>query len=64
MAGVQGESETKKRTLSDVSENRGESPEAKKFILNRMKLQMPDENAPASEWFKVLFLKLDDIQTI
>jgi hypothetical protein len=54
-------SDVKKRTLSDISEHSGESPEAKKLIMSRMEITMPPEDAPASEWFKTLFLKLDNM---
>ena len=50
-----------KRATPDENEATGESPEAKKpFVVS--KLTMPKDDAPAVEWYKTLFMKMEEME--
>ena len=58
---TESETEGGKRSAPDEV-TIGESPEAKKMIASgRMRLEMPSDDAPALDWYKTLFMKMEEM---
>ena len=59
--GSKSETERGKRSSPD-DVTVGESPEAKKMIAcSKLRLEMPSDDAPALDWYKTLFMKMEEM---